>query len=75
MARLEVGSAGDIPLFNTTLGNVVGLPFSTEGKFFIVSAIVRSAVPQRTDIGSPADLIRDSAGQVIGAGSLDVNSH
>lgn len=73
MARLEVGQVGKIPLFSTTFGNVVGLPLAEEGKFFIVSAIVRSAVPNRTDVGSPADLVRDSGGNVIGCNSLDVN--
>lgn len=73
MIRVLVGKAEEIPLYNTTFGNVVGLPSAEEGKFFIVSAIVRSAVPHRADIGSPADLVRDAAGNVVGAGSLDIN--
>jgi hypothetical protein len=73
MTRVKVGSVGEVPLFKTVFGQVVGLPPAEECKFFLVSAIVRSAVPQRTDVGSPADLVRDAAGQVVGCSSLDIN--
>jgi hypothetical protein len=35
--------------------------------------MVRLALSSRIDIGSPADLVRDVAGNIVGANSLDVN--
>jgi hypothetical protein len=69
-------SAGDhegIPLVNTVFGAVDGLPDPEPGVLYVVSALVRAAVPSRTDVASPGDLVRDSAGAVIGCRCLVVN--
>jgi hypothetical protein len=47
-------------------GDVVGLPQPVDGVKFIVSALVKSACPNRTDLVSPGDQIRDENGNVIG---------
>ena len=62
-----------VPVYHTTLGTVTGLPEAAEGIGYIVSAMVRSAAPERRDLYSPADLQRDAAGNVIGCESLDQN--
>jgi hypothetical protein len=62
-----------VPIYRTVLGTVTGLPPVNEGVGYIVSAMVRSAAPDRRDLYSPADLQRDAAGNVIGCGSLDQN--
>ena len=62
-----------IPLFIAEYGEVTGLPAQAERTMFIVSAMVRQAVPERCDVGSPANLVRDDKGNVIEANSLDVN--
>ena len=62
-----------VPIYRTVLGQVTGLPEAAEGVGYIVSAMVRSAAPERRDLYSPADLVRDSSGNVIGCGSLDAN--
>jgi hypothetical protein len=47
-------------------GDVVGLPQPVDGVKFIVSVLVKSACPNRTDLVSPGDQIRDENGNVIG---------
>jgi hypothetical protein len=67
--RLEQVVDG-IPLFETFFGEVTGLPDAEENITLIVSAMVVSASPGRTDLRSPAKLIRDSSGAVIGCAGL-----
>jgi hypothetical protein len=40
---------------------------------YIVSAMVRAALPTRLDLVSPADFVRDSAGKIVGCKSLEIN--
>lgn len=47
------GEHGGVSLVRTVFGDVEGLPDPTEGTMFIVSALVRTAVPHRTDVVSP----------------------
>jgi hypothetical protein len=78
MTRKQVGQLDldgtSVPIYRTVLGAVTGLPPVSDGVGYIVSAMVRSAAPERRDVYSPADLQRDAAGNVIGCGSLDSNS-
>jgi len=62
-----------VPVYHTVFGAVTGLPEAAEGVGYIVSALVRSAAPERRDLYSPADLQRDATGAVIGCESLDQN--
>lgn len=62
-----------VPTYSITFGAVVGLQPEQDGVGYIVSAMIRSAAPERRDVYSPADLQRDSSGNVIGCGSLDSN--
>ena len=77
MTRKQTGTIDldgtTVPIYSTILGTVTGLPPVNEGIGYIVSAMVRSAAPERRDIYSPADLLRDSSGAVIGCNSLDAN--
>lgn len=68
-----VGDFDGIPLVVGTYGDTVGLPDQQEGVFFIVSALLRVANPNRRDIGSPADLVRNAEGQIVGCLALEVN--
>jgi hypothetical protein len=70
----EVGRVIGVPLVRATFGAVTGLPDPVEGTLYIVSALVRAALPGRADLASPGDLVRDEAGNVVGAKSLIVNS-
>ena len=68
-----VGDADGIPLVVTEYGDIEGLPNMEMNTIFIVSAIVRMAMPARLDIASPGDLVRDAGGQPIGCRNLVVN--
>lgn len=61
-ATAELG----LPIMRQVPGPVVGLPDAVEGVWLIVSAMVRTACPNRADLLSPGELIRDTAGQPVG---------
>ena len=67
------GEFGGVALSRTTFGEVEGLPAPVDGVIFVVSALVRSAVPSRTDVASPGDLVRGEDGQPIGCRGLIIN--
>lgn len=69
----QVGDLNGIPLFRTKFGEVQGLPEPQDGVLYVVSALVRQAVPHRPDVASPGDLVRDEAGNVVGCKGLIVN--
>ena len=77
MTRQQTGTIDidgtTVPIYSTILGQVTGLPPVNDGIGYIVSAMVRSAAPERRDLYSPADLQRDEHGNVIGCNSLDSN--
>jgi len=77
MTRAQTGTIDldgtTVPIYSTILGQVTSLPPAAGGVGYIVSAMVRSASPERRDLYSPADLQRDEHGNVIGCGSLDQN--
>ena len=61
----------EIPVMVTTYGDVTGLPNEELTQWLIVSAMVRAALPERRDLLSPGELIRDESGQPIGCRGLD----
>lgn len=69
----EVGTHEGIRLVRTSYGPVTGLPEQKDGVILIVSAMVRNASPGRSDLTSPADLVRDAAGNIIGCKALEIN--
>jgi hypothetical protein len=62
-----------IPIVRSEYGSVEGLPEPVEDTIYIVSSMVRVASPTRADIASPANLIRDDAGKIIGCKGLEIN--
>ena len=75
IARVEqnnilINTIDGIDIFKSVFGNVVDLPDKEEDTIYIVSALVRSACPGRKDVFSPADFIRDSAGNITGCKGL-----
>lgn len=69
----DAGHFGNVPLVKTSFGEVSGLPDSEKGTLYIVSAMVRMALPSRKDLASPGDLVRDESGNVIGCRNLIVS--
>jgi hypothetical protein len=68
-----ISSFDGIDLVRASYGDVIDLPDEEEGTLLIVSAMVRVALPNRTDLASPGDLIRDESGNIIGCKNLIVN--
>lgn len=63
----------DIPILTSAAAGVSGLPNEQANVRFIVSATFRAACPDRLDLVSPADLVRDEAGNVIGCRAFEAN--
>lgn len=72
VARCEIhkklcGYIEGIPVYQTSYGEVQGLPNAQEGAVYIVSTIVAEACKeQRDDLLVPFDFLRDEAGNIIG---------
>ena len=54
------------PIFESTFGPVEGLPEPEEGVMYIVSALCMNACPERYDLLSPGNLLRDENGSPCG---------
>jgi hypothetical protein hcinC1_00210 len=63
-----------IDIYENIYGEVTGLPEFKEGVYYVVSAMVRQALPHRRDLLSPGQLIRNEQGQPIGCLGLVRNS-
>jgi hypothetical protein len=79
LARCEeetvpVGAIGGVPLIVRRYGAVTGLPPEHPDTFYIVSHMARVACPDRLDLVSPGDLIRDEKGVILGCKNLVVNT-
>lgn len=70
VTREQVDAIDGIPIYSSTYGEVEGLPAPAAGVRYIVSGLVRSAVPNRADVYSPGELVRDDAGRVVGCRGL-----
>ena len=70
---VPVGEIDGILLVKKTYGRAEGLPEPQPDTIYIVSAMVRAAYPERTDLASPGDLVRNEQGNVIGCRNLIVN--
>ena len=62
-----------IQFVKKTYGKVAGLPDKEDGVMYIVSMMVRQALPNRNDLASPGDIIRDEYGQITGCLNLVIN--
>jgi hypothetical protein len=69
---VTVGSIDGIPTSSTMFSDVTGLPDFQTDTFFIVSQLVKSALPNRTDLLVPAQVVRDDKGNIIGCQSLGI---
>ena len=62
-----------IDVVRQVTGPVVALPKCALGVIWIVSAMVRMARPDRHDLVSPGDLVRDDQGNIIGCRNFVMN--
>lgn len=65
-----VGQLAGVMLAIEPPGFVEGLPAPEDGRYYLVSALVRLACPERADLISPGALVRDEQGRVVGCQSL-----
>jgi len=61
-----------VPLVRKDYGDIVGLPAEEPDTIYIVSGLVSAAGAKlgRDDLVSPADLVRDDQGRVVGCKAL-----
>ena len=70
-STVDVGwRVDDIKVTTTKFGEPEGLPDYKFGTFYIVSQLVKSALPSREDLLVPAEVQRDTNGNIIGCLSL-----
>lgn len=63
-------SIDGLPTTVTVFGEPTGLPEYEEGTFYVVSQLVKGALPERKDLLVPAEVLRDDQGNIIGCKSL-----
>jgi len=69
---VQVGEIDGIPTTRTEFGQPEGLPEFQEGVFLVVSQLVKTALPSRSDLLVPAEVVRDEKGNIIGCKSLGI---
>ena len=66
----RTGRFGEIPISETRFGDLQGLPKMAIGVWYIVSQVVKNALPDRLDLLVPAEVVRNETGQIVGCRSL-----
>lgn len=67
-----VGDIDGIPTIKVVFGEPEGLPEYDPDTIYIVSAFVKSALPDRTDLVVPSDPVRDPDGRIIGCRAFGI---
>jgi hypothetical protein len=70
----QVGELNGIPVIETKSNGISGLPSEKEGVVYIVPSMVRQFLPRRRDLVSPAKLLRNRSGVVIGCAGFEINA-
>jgi hypothetical protein len=66
----EMSPIDGVRIVSVDFGEADGLPYQQDEVFYIVSNLVQSAYPNRTDLFCPAEVVRDDKGNIIGCKSL-----
>lgn len=67
---VPTGTVAGITITSTTYGEVEGLPEPAPNTYYIVSRLVLTACPDRTDLLVPNQVVRNEHGQIVGCQSL-----
>ena len=70
----DIGEIDGIPISSTTWGETLDVPKPKNGVFYIVSQLVRNALPDRPDLLVPKDVVRDEKGTIKGCKRLDIGA-
>lgn len=68
--EFTAASGTTIPISHSYYGDVENLPNPMPNTVYIVSALVASRVPTRSDVFYPCCMVRDTQGRVIGCKTL-----
>ena len=68
-----VETVDGVEIYRAVMGAVVGIPEVASDTIYIVSMVVRQEVPNRSDVASPGELVRDGSGNPVGCRGLVVN--
>lgn len=60
-----------VNIYTTEYGQVENLPEESDDTYYIVSMLVKQACPNRKDLLSPSQLVRDTEGKIIGCLGLE----
>lgn len=71
-SQVKVGEINGAPIYKMEFGAVEDLPPVEDGTLYIISRMVITACPDRRDLVSPGPLLRNEAGQPIGAIGLSI---
>ena len=69
---VSAGEVNGFPLTKTVFGEPEGLPEEKGYQWYIVSQLVKTALPHRRDLLVPAEMVRDSEGKILGCQSFGV---
>lgn len=67
---VPAGEIDGVPVTKTEFGTPEGMPEFQEGVFIVVSQLVKTALPSRSDLLVPAEVVRDEKGNIVGCKSL-----
>jgi hypothetical protein len=70
---IDAGTVYGIPVIETRITGISGVPEPQSGVGYIVPSMVRVQFPKRRDLYSPAKFIRDKNGSITGCMSLEIN--
>lgn len=68
----DIGFIEDIPISSTKWGETSEVPNFVDGTYYIVSQLVKNALPKRKDLLVPKGAVRDDKGNIIGCTRLDI---
>ena len=68
----DIGDIDGIPISSTEWGETSEVPEYVDGTYYIVSQLVKNALPERRDLLVPKGAVRDEKGNIMGCTRLDI---
>jgi len=70
----DIGVIDGVPICSTIWGDTTDVPEPQKGLYYIVSQLVKNALPKRPDLLVPKNVVRDINGNIIGCRRLDLGN-
>ena len=71
----DVASIDGVPISSTQWGETTDVPEYIEGTLYIVSQLVKNALPKRKDLLVPKGAVKDDKGNIMGCTRLDIGTN